>query len=776
MTKKLFLLLLFSCIILQSYSQLISGFVYDNHNIPLSNANVYIEGTNNGTITDGNGKFQLSDISFGTYSISASYMGFQSKTVTIEVKSNNVFVNFILDEIPVSLPEVIIQTPSSNYTDLINIPVRTKIIDAQEIQQIPSISTSKIFNTVSGINVSSEFGIFSSSTVVSLRGLGGSSQTGTLVVLDGMPLNKSDGGSVNWNIIDKDNISKIEIIKGPGSVLFGSNAMGGIINIISKSPENLLEGNVSISYGTYHTIEEKFNISGTTKTGLLFWRSYIHHRTSDGYINTPEEVINENDSIIVPVYIKEFFAGGLVGLHVNENHSIEFSANYFNDIRGRGIEIFEETGSNINRNTYQFFIKHKGQINKFKIFSTAYSLTENYFRLNEYYSDGEYKLYEVDADRQDFGYRFWSEVSPVKKLTIVLGAEMKKGQINGSDVYYTSTDVINNRGEMDIISAFIQGTYVIYDSKWSFVPGIRYDYALFHDASFSIDKPSYSIEYLTDFQFSEISPTNWNSFSPKFTLQYSSTKRLKYYFSIAKGFRAPLLDDLCRSENVYQGFRAANPNIKPEYILNYECGMDLTLLKKLKTGLSVYNTQGFNFMYLLTTGDSVNLGYTIAPVYQMDNISKVNIFGIETDIEWSITKNMLVYFNYTYNQSTIVDFKVNTPIADRDLNGKFLTNIPKHKFSYGINIKSKIADFSFAGKYTGTRWIKDDNSIDYAYMLTDQFPAYMIVDARLRKKFKNFDVSFDVDNLLNTIYINSKGYQSPGRMFFIKFIYNFKIE
>ncbi|HNW90928.1 MAG TPA: TonB-dependent receptor [Bacteroidales bacterium] len=771
--RKIALHIIFVLLAITSNAQSIEGYIRDSSNNPVSDANVILSGTKLGTTSNDLGFYRISGIKKGTYIVEVTHLGYVPASQTINIKNDVVLkLDFLLKKDPVNIDEVVIQAESANKFDIINIPVRTKLLDEQDIKQIPSISAGKLLEAVSGVNVSNEFGIFSSSTVVALRGIGGSSQTGTLIVFDGMPLNKSDGGSVNWNIIDKDNIEKIEIIKGPGSALYGSNAMGGIINIMSKPPVGNFGCKVSLSSGTYKTLELKTDLTGSFYNGLFFWKAFLNHHVSDGYINTPDEIIKENDSIVVPVYLKELFAGGSLGYHLNENNTIELSFNYYDDIRGRGVKIYEDAGSNVERDSYHAFLKYKGQVKKWRIYTNVFGLYEKYFRLNEYYSDGAYTLYEVDSRREDYGLRLWTETAIGTKNEITFGGEARMGRVNGKDIYYTSTDLIRNRGTMTTYSLFVQDKFTFGHQKWNLLAGLRFDGAVFYDAAFSIEKPSYSIEYLTGFQFDQVETKQWTAINPKLTLQYLPHPTMKMYISIAKGFRSPILDDLCRSEYSRYGFRVANPAIKPEHLYNMEFGMDKTFLKKLKTEFSFYYSEGYDFMSLLSTSDSVNLGYTIAPIYQVTNISKVNIFGIEADVSSPIGKYFRAYFNYTFNHSTISHFEPNTA-ADRDLTGKFLPDVPMHQFSAGVSVLTDYVNISVAGKYVGTRWVKDDNSVDNVFLMSDRYPARFITDIKLWQKIKPFDFSIDIDNLFNIVYINNKGYKSPGRMVFGKVSYTF---
>ena len=755
-------------------AQSISGIVKDQAGKPLAQVNIVLKGTDFGTTTMNDGSFIIAHIPKGEYKVIASHLGFLPKNQMVRItEKRNYYLEFILVFEALTMPEIVIEGVAERIPDMLNLPVRTKLLETSVLQQIPATSTSALLTGVSGVNVSSEFGIFSSSSV-SLRGVGGASQSGTLVVLDGVPLNKTDGASVNWNIIDKDNIEKIEILKGPASALYGSNAMGGIINIISKKPVSRFQAKASLSYATYNTKEAKTYLGGKSTDGKWYWQTDVYLRNSDGYINTPDEVIAENDTIVVPVFIKEFFTGGLLGLKINESSSLELSMNYFNDVRGRGIKIYEEPGSNISRDTYQSYLKYKGSLNSWKTHATLYALTESYFRLNEYYSDGEYKLYEVDSKRNDYGLRLWGENSFKNKIALICGLEYKNGSVKASDIYYTSTDIISNTGTSDILALFTQLVYPI-SSAWSVTAGLRYDFSRFHDAAFLIEEPSYSIEYFTDFQFDNIESQSWSALNPKLIVQYSKSKTSRVFFTLSKGFRAPMLDDLCRSERSNRGLRIANPELNPEHIYSAEVGFDKTLFRNFSVEMSCYYTLGYDFMQLLSTGDSVDIGYTEIPVYHIANISMVNIYGLESDFSYVFNKNSGLSFNYTFISATIGKFESNTG-ADIDLSGKHLANIPLHRANLNTYFKNKLVNLSVSADFQGRRFIKDDNSVDNIYLLTNMYPSVLTLNAKIWKEYKSFVFSLDLDNVTNEIYINSKGYKSPGRMLFAKIAYNFTIK
>jgi outer membrane receptor protein involved in Fe transport len=271
--------------------------------------------------------------------------------------------------------------------------------------------------------------------------------------------------------------------------------------------------------------------------------------------------------------------------------------------------------------------------------------------------------------------------------------------------------------------------------------------------------------------FDDIEPVSWHAVNPKWILAYTPSERSRYYLTAAKGFRAPVLDDLCRSARTMRGLRVANPELRPEHVFHFETGADQKIHQLFEIKWSAYYTSGNDFMQLLSTGDSVNLGYTIAPVYHTANISRVILFGGEAEVIGQVHPSLIVSMNYTYTHPTIDRF-VPESDADIDLSGKYLANIPFHRFAMSARGNTKWVNASLTARYTGSRYIRDDNQVDMIYLLKDRFDPSLTLDFKIYRTFNRFRVSIEIDNLTNQQYINNRGYKSPGRMIFLSVGYN----
>jgi outer membrane receptor protein involved in Fe transport len=734
----------------------------------LPGAHVILEQQNRVVYTDKDGKYQLIGLTPGKVTIKVSFIGYKAGIKTITVREGSkVRLDFDLEPDMLSAPEIEIldKKPDRGPQDE---PVRMEIITSQTIANTPGQNIVSVLDFISGVNLSSTMGIFANNTVVSLRGLSGNDQARTLVLLDDVPLNKSDAGSVNWNLINRDNVERIEVLKGPGSAKYGSSAMGGVISIQSKRPGKLISGVATVDYGTFNTAGFRYQVAGKLHPGKpgkgFTYGLNGFYRRSDGYNPEIPEYLEKSDTFYVNNYLREANIGVKAGYQFNTINMVEISTNFFNDKRGRGVEIYEVDGSYERHDTWQANARYRGGKGAVRWNFLAYNTNEHFERLNEYMKEAEYNLYLVKSNRIDRGTSLNFIIPSGRAHVFTAGIDYQYGSVDGQDIYYTSTDLISNSGKMDTWALFVQDEIVLLDNKLQVNPGLRLNTAIFHDGSFRVEDPSYSIQYMVDYQDSLFPRSQWFQVDPKLSVQYRFTPRSRIYVSVAQGFRAPNLDDLCRTGKIKNGFKIANPALKPEILDNYEVGADLLLFKKLHVAASLYYSVGKDFMYYVSTGDSVNMGYKLTPVFLKQNISRVEITGFEFDADIEPVKWLSLFANYTFNHSVISSFTPNDAAVDKDLNGKYLTDVPMNKASAGFTIKTRPVNLNLLWKYTGERYINDENETD-PYLMTAKYPAYQTFGARIwHTFFTHLTTGINIENIFNTMFIDDRLQQSPGRM------------
>ena len=280
--KKNVLMLLIS---IYGFSQTsIKGSVYSGKE-PLSFASVYIKELKKGTQTDENGNYEITNIESGNYSIIASYMGFQTerRTIIIDTENNNQ-VNFNLKEDANNLEEVVVSGTLKPVSRM-ETPVPVEVYTPAFLKKNPTSNIFEALQNVNGVRPQLNCSICNTGDI-HINGLEGPY---TMVTIDGMPIVSSLSTVYGLSGIPNSLIERVEVVKGPASSLYGSEAVGGLINIITKKPQNAplfsadifatswLENNVDLGFKS--TIGKK----ATTLVGI-------------NYCNFNEKIDNNNDN------------------------------------------------------------------------------------------------------------------------------------------------------------------------------------------------------------------------------------------------------------------------------------------------------------------------------------------------------------------------------------------------------------------------------------------------------------------------------------------------
>ena len=771
MKLRFYFLFLFVFISFLSQAQKITGCIFDSDTKkPLVGANIQIKSNAKGSISDNNGKFEITGLKAGNYDLIFSFIGYSNISKTITLNTENIYLEISLSrQIFETNPVVITATRTIQNAE--NIPARIQSINKIQLAANPASDIDASLAYIPGVNVNRTLGIFANKSIVSMRGLSGKDQSRTLVMIDGIPINKTDGGSVNWNLFGKEYVEKIEVSKGPVSSLYGSNAMGGAINIISRKPEKKFEGNAELSYGTFNTKAANISLGGRQHTDAkgFYWMLSGFATKSDGYIAQTAANITP---YTVKSYLTEVGSNFKVGYEINKNQQIESSFSFYNDERGGGETVYEEKGNYTQHQTFHSRTTYKYTASKTNITASLFYLRENYKAVNEYIKDATYTLYDVDSKRTDAGLIFNISHKVSDRNIITTGFDLKQGSVDAADVYYSSTDKINNKGKMNFLAVFVQDEHELLKDKLKIIAGLRMDYAKYADGAFTIDYPSEANNYLNIYQIQSIPDADFNALSPKISLLYKLNSNAKLYASYAIGFRPPTLDDMCRSGKIKGGFKVVNPYLKPEYLTNYEVGVTINYHKWQFTP-SVFYSAGKDFMYYVNTGDSVNQGFKVSPVFQSRNISKVEIYGFETGINYIINDKISVFASYAYSHSQIKEYKILNPLKDVDLTDKYLTDVPEHSASLAVMWNSKLVNLAVFAKYVGKKWVNDGNIADDKYGLDAQYPDYILINLNLKRQILSFaDARLSVENVFDKMIYDSKNLRATGR--FITLGINFK--
>ncbi|MGD9609410.1 MAG: TonB-dependent receptor [Desulfovibrionaceae bacterium] len=624
-------------------------------------------------------------------------------------------------------------------------PGRVEVITREQIKEMPVQTVDEALSYLSGVHQERTSGTNSFSSTVSLRGFG-NDQGRTLVLLDGVPLNTADTGSVNWNRLNLEDIQRIEILKGPAAALYGSFAMGGVINIISVKPTKRFEGSTSASYGTNEDWKLRGVAAGRSSDdpSAVYARVSGLYHTNQGYKLPPPEQWSKTTR---KTFLDEETISTKLGWDLSENANLEMQ--YIKDwqTEGEGSKIWAGTSRGYQTDSWQ--TRFNGNWEGWKSMINAYYVNINYYRTNEggLLPKRGYDAYRTNVDRKNYGI-LTNLSRTFGPHTLTVGVDLTAGEMDGTDYYKTISYFATDAGKIWTIGPFIQDQMRFFNDKLIIVAGLRYDNATTYEGFTNSNIPAMVG------QNRHLPSKTWDALSPRGSIKYFFLDNLSAYFSYGHAFRAPSLDSMYRTGSKKNGLlQYANPNLGPETSDTLEVGTDYQPMPNLRLSASGYHTIAKDFQNSVTVDAAGNT--------QVKNIGEVQIWGAEFGAEYDpftfqendLLKKFTLFANYTLNESKITQFPGNTQYV-----GKYLTNTPFNSFNVGYNWINKYLNSRVGVQYVGVMFN------DSANTSTQTIDPHALVNAKVWRNLdflgaygQNVNVSFSVENLFDTRYVNTYG-------------------
>lgn len=260
----------------------ISGRITSNNN-SVAFANVYLKGTNKGAVSDENGNYKITAVTEDTYTLVASFTGYKKEQKRITVTNTDITVNFNLNENE-SLDEIVISGTLKPVTRLES-PVPVEVYSTAFLKKNPTSNIFEALQNVNGVRPQLNCNVCNTGDI-HINGLEGPY---TLVLIDGMPIVSGLSTVYGLSGIPNSLIEQIEIVKGPASSLYGSEAVGGLINIITKTPDRApkFTADVFTTSWAETNVDIGFKANVTEKATVLLGLNYFNY-------NTPIDNNNDN--------------------------------------------------------------------------------------------------------------------------------------------------------------------------------------------------------------------------------------------------------------------------------------------------------------------------------------------------------------------------------------------------------------------------------------------------------------------------------------------------
>ncbi|MCI0472043.1 MAG: TonB-dependent receptor, partial [Ignavibacteria bacterium] len=231
----------------QNDKGIISGKIIDGKTkSALPGATIRLEGTAYGAVANKNGEFLIKNIRRMKYNSIISYIGYNLKKIPIDLTvSDSLFINLELQEEIIHTSEIVVSA-NKRLQSVQDVPISMSVLGSKELDDRNIIYVDDALLYIPGINLNKD--------QVSIRGSSGFALgLGSRVafLMDGMPLVSGDQGDIKFDAIPVFNLDRIEVVKGAGSALYGTGALGGVINIITKEPKEIPEIKLQAIGGFY---------------------------------------------------------------------------------------------------------------------------------------------------------------------------------------------------------------------------------------------------------------------------------------------------------------------------------------------------------------------------------------------------------------------------------------------------------------------------------------------------------------------------------------------
>lgn len=590
MPKKLRILFYFLLIPSVIYSQGVnlSGYVAGTDSVAVTGATITLKGTTFGTVSDKNGFYKLNRVRPGTYTLRVSFLGFETQEKTVDVHNTDTHFDFHIKESNIDLEEVVVTGTKSEKT-LKSVPVLTQVISARKMLELGITNvTDALQNMVPGLNVSHN------GTLVTVT-LQGMSARYVLFLMDGERIAGELNGDIDYSMLNLENIDHIEVIKGASSSLYGSNAIGGVINIITKKINQPFDAKFYSRYSKYSELYSGGSLG--LKKGIIGSRTSINYSHTNGYDLTPDSPHDWTQNPYTTYQISQKFE-----ITPSSNLSLTPYFTYYKFERGNvsarpAHDLYTDLNAGL-RGQY-FFGKNSVDFSYYRDRYNTYSVLE---QLDNKRDTASYDFIQTFRTQGNFHI--------TDRNNLIVGLE------------YNMERLFSTRVDGGLKSASESVFYLQEDirigAKWNFIAGLR-----------GSNHSNYGFHV-----------------APKLSLMFKQGP-FNIRASAGTGFRSPALKELYFKFDHFGQFQLiGNPKLIPESS-KYISGSIEFSKPWNNSSITIYRNSLANMITdeLMTLPDSVEI------TRQYQNIASASVYGIDFISKQKIVNGLWLSAGYSYVHS-----------------------------------------------------------------------------------------------------------------------------
>jgi outer membrane receptor for ferrienterochelin and colicins len=615
MTRRFIAVLVLVCCALPAFADggSVAGRVIattDGRSEPLIGAVVLVQGTVRGTTTNLKGEYRIADLPPGVHTLVFSMIGYKRLNITgVTVQAGlETTIDAELHSMPVQFDQVVV-TASRRPQSLEEVPVSISVLDAQEIRERNALVIDDALRYIPGVNMTG--------FQVNIRGSSGYSRgagSRVLLLLDGIPFITGDTGELNFESIPVGQVDRIEVVKGASSALYGSNALGGVINVITKEIPDQPSTVVRFFGGMYNkptydqwkwSDKSRFyngqSVSHSYRSGDLGVGLFVSRQFDDGYRRND---YHRRYNVYVKVkenYEKESALTLTFGLLYQ--YGGQFL--YWRSLDSATIPPIAQADDNIK--SIRFFTT--GQYTT--LIGENAQLTN---RVMWYHNDWGFEtrsgVGRAESVADDIRFESVATIMPNEMHTITAGLDANMDMIGG--------DVVGGR----TIGGF----------------------ALFGQDELKL-ATSLSMTFGARFDFSSVGVTTpGGQINPKLAFAYRPFEGTSVRASVARGFRVPAVAEAFLMAGFNNIIARPNEDLKPERSWSFELGVSQRLGLFGTFDIAGFRTEYDNLIEVDVVDTAAN-----SLLFQWRNVAQARIQGVETSLKFGFFEGALQYsLGYTF--------------------------------------------------------------------------------------------------------------------------------
>lgn len=748
-----------------SYSQTyLQGNITDESGSVIENANISVLETLKGTVSDEKGYYKIENLTQKTYFIKVSYVGYTTQINKLKLAKGKNELNIILAEASNQLEEIIVSGANQRLEKMQKAPVSISAITAKDVENLQINQISEL-NGIAPNFRSYDDGSTGGFTIIASRGI--STIDNHPVVgfyVDDIPY--FDGFSFPLTLQD---VSQIEVLRGPQGTLYGRNSLAGVVRISTKKPVNNLKGYLKLGAGNFNAKDFTFAFNAPLVENKLFLRASTNVYDREGYLTNSfnnkklqnrkavdanirlKYLANDRLSFDFLYNVNRKESDAYVFSYISENATIE---DYLKDPYKAN---FNEDVNNLS-SSQNLALKAKANFNSFDLSSILTYRASTNKALDEYdYTPLDMQSGKTEGQINNVTQEFRLTSNTDSKIKWNVGTflyyintKMLRGLSVGEDaaaadprIPFAFTRFDDTENIQKGFSLYGQATYNITE-KFALTGGLRYD---FEEINFNVDR-TFSNPVFPKKDFSQ--KADFNSVSHKVALSYLLNDDTMLFINVAKGYRPGGINSFVvdKDKAVYD----------PETTQNYELGVKSNLFKnRLKLNLT-----GFYISYkdqqIYTAVDITNF------VFGLENIGESRIFGVELESKAVLTRGLTLGLNFGYLNAKVEKYmekiinQTTGSITEADRKGKTLPVSPEFNSSANLQFIqpiSKKINFEASTEYIY------QSDIFFDVQNTAKHKAYGLLNARLGFTTKHFDFFVWGKNITDEAYF-SYGYGASG--------------